>query len=237
MTLPRSPEAAGELPPHALLFDDTELHDVEAHAEAVCAEVAAKPGCVPLDDAQLQAWISGIVEHDERALLALYEATLSRVYGLVLRLVRRSQLAEEVAEEVYFQVWRQAPRFDAERGRPLTWLLGMARSRAIDAIRRESRFQHEELDEESAPLSAPAAESGDELLAVAQGHAQLHRALLLLNPQPRQLVALAFFNGLSHEEIASQTSLPLGRVKSQIRRALITMREALGDAGAHALPA
>ena len=237
MTLPRSPEAADELPPHALLFDDTELHDVEAHAEAVCAEVAAKPGCVPLDDAQLQAWISGIVEHDERALLALYEATLSRVYGLVLRLVRRSQLAEEVAEEVYFQVWRQAPRFDAERGRPLTWLLGMARSRAIDAIRRESRFQHEELDEESAPLSAPAAESGDELLAVAQGHAQLHRALLLLKPQPRQLVALAFFNGLSHEEIASQTSLPLGTVKSQIRRALITLREALGDAGAHALPA
>ncbi|MBI3348684.1 MAG: sigma-70 family RNA polymerase sigma factor [Burkholderiales bacterium] len=237
MTLPRSPEAADELPPHALLFDDAELHDVEAHAEAVCAEVAAKPGCVPLDDAQLQAWISGIVEHDERALLALYEATLSRVYGLVLRLVRRSQLAEEVAEEVYFQVWRQAPRFDAERGRPLTWLLGMARSRAIDAIRRESRFQHEELDEESAPLSAPAAESGDELLAVAQGHAQLHRALLLLKPQPRQLVALAFFNGLSHEEIASQTSLPLGTVKSQIRRALITLREALGDAGAHALPA
>ncbi|MFX4817154.1 sigma factor, partial [Acinetobacter baumannii] len=85
--------------------------------------------------------------HDERALMALYEATLSRVYGLVLRLVRRPQLAEEVAEEVYVQVWRQAPRFDAARGRPLTWLLGMARSRAIDAIRREARYQHESLDE------------------------------------------------------------------------------------------
>jgi len=162
---------------------------------------------------------------------------LPRVYGLVLRLVRRSQLAEEVAEEVYFQVWRQAPRFDPERGRPLTWLLGMARSRAIDAIRREARFQHEVLDEEAAPASAPAAESGDELLAVAQGHAELHRALLLLKAQPRQLVALAFFSGLSHEEIASQTCLPLGTVKSQIRRALITLRDALGDAGAHALPA
>jgi RNA polymerase sigma factor (sigma-70 family) len=155
----------------------------------------------------------------------------------VLRLVRRSQLAEEVAEEVYFQVWRQAPRFDPERGRPLTWLLGMARSRAIDAIRREARFQHEALDEEAAPVSAPAAGSGDELLAVAQGHAELHRALLLLKPQPRQLVALAFFNGLSHEEIASQTCLPLGTVKSQIRRALLTLRDALGDTGAHALPA
>ena len=65
----------------------------------------------------------------------------------------------------------------------------------------------------------------------------LPHALLLLKPQPRQLVALAFFNGLSHEEIASQTCLPLGTVKSQIRRALITLRDALGDNGAHALPA
>lgn len=239
MTLPHSIEAGDIEPPHALLFDDTDLPDPdgETDAEPACVAVAAKTDCLPLDDARLEAWIAGIVDHDERALVALYDATLSRVYGLVLRLVRRTQLAEEVAEEVYFQVWRQAPRFDAERGRPLTWLLGMARSRAIDAIRRESRFQHEVLDEETVPIAAPAAESGDELLAVAQGHAELHRALLLLKPQPRQLVALAFFNGLSHEEIASQTSLPLGTVKSQIRRALITLREALGDSGAHALPA
>lgn len=237
MTLPHPTETGEEPPNPALLFDDVDPHDAELDEPCVAEAAAARPGCPTLDDAQLAAWIDGIVEHDERALLALYEATLSRVYGLVLRLVRRSQLAEEVAEEVYFQVWRQAPRFDAERGRPLTWLLGMARSRAIDAIRREARFQHEELDEESVPLSAPAADSGDELLSVAQGHAELHRALLLLKPQPRQLVALAFFNGLSHEEIASQTSLPLGTVKSQIRRALITLREALGDTGAHALPA
>lgn len=214
----------------ASLFDDADLHE----ADEPGLDMAARPGSPAPGDAQLEIWIAGIVGHDERALLALYEATLSRVYGLVLRLVRRTQLAEEVAEEVYFQVWRQAPRFDAERGRPLTWLLSMARSRAIDAIRRESRFQHEALDEDAAPMSAPAADSGDELLAVAQGHAELHRALLLLKPQPRQLLALAFFSGLSHEEIASQTRLPLGTVKSQIRRALITLRETLGDAGARA---
>lgn len=215
----------------AALFDDVE----QPEADEATFAAAARPGCLPTDDAQLEAWIAAIVDHDERALLALYEATLSRVYGLVLRLVRRTQLAEEVAEDVYFQVWRQAPRFDAQRGRPLTWLLSMARSRAIDALRREARFEHEELDEEAAPVQAPAAESGDELLAVAQGHAELHRALQLLKPQPRQLVALAFFNGLSHEEIASQTQLPLGTVKSQIRRALISLRESLGDTGARAL--
>lgn len=236
MAYPQPPEPDAPPPEAAQLFDDAELHDAED--EGGCVEAcAAKSGGLSLDDVQLEGWIAAIVDHDERALLALYEATLSRVYGLVLRLVRRAQLAEEVAEDVYFQVWRQAPRFDPARGRPLTWLLGMARSRAIDAIRREARFQHEELDDDVASASAPAAESGDELLAVAQGHAELHRALLLLKPQPRQLVALAFFNGLSHEEIASQTHLPLGTVKSQIRRALITLRESLGDTGAHALPA
>jgi RNA polymerase sigma-70 factor (ECF subfamily) len=233
MTLPHPTEIVDE--PPALLFDDVEPQDADLDDPCVAEAAAPRPGSPTLDDARLAAWIEAIVDHDERALLALYEATLSRVYGLVLRLVRRPQLAEEVAEEVFFQVWRQAPRFDPGRGRPLTWLLGMARSRAIDAIRREARFQHEELDEETAPLAAPTAESGDELLAVAQEHAELHRALLLLKPQPRQLVALAFFNGLSHEEIASQTCLPLGTVKSQIRRALITLRDALGDTGARAL--
>jgi RNA polymerase sigma-70 factor (ECF subfamily) len=232
MTVPHAPEPIDE-PPHALLFEDVDLPDIEVELAAPCSD--AKTCGLAVDDSQLAAWIAGIVEHDEQALMALYDATLSRVYGLVLRLVRRSQLAEEVAEEVFFQVWRQAPRFDAERGRPLTWLLGMARSRAIDAIRREARFEHDELNEEATATAAPVSESGDELLAVAQGHAQLHRALLLLKPQPRQLVALAFFNGLSHEEIASQTHLPLGTVKSQIRRALITLRETLGDTGAQAL--
>lgn len=238
MTLPHPQEAGDDDPPAVtLLFDDAEYQAAEAEACESMEASVARPAGASFDDAQLEVWIAGIVDHDQRALLALYEATLSRVYGLALRLVRRTQLAEEVAEEVYFQVWRQAPRFDPGRGRPLTWLLGMARSRAIDAIRREARFQHEALDEETAPVSAPPAESGDELLAVAQGHAQLHRALLLLKPQPRQLVALAFFNGLSHEEIASQTCLPLGTVKSQIRRALITLRDTLGETGAHALPA
>ena len=96
MILPSPLEAGDDQPPaHALLFDDTELHEVDddGEAEAVCVTVAAKVGCVLVDDTRLEGWIAGIVDHDERALLALYDATLSRVYGLVLRLVRRTQLA------------------------------------------------------------------------------------------------------------------------------------------------
>src|SRR5262245_19296341 len=189
-----------------------------------------------IPEEQLTTWIAGVVERDNRALCALYDATVSRVHGLALRIVRRPALAEEVVEDTYFQVWRQAVRFDATRGRALTWLLGMARSRAIDAIRREARFQHDSLDPESpAAEGSDGAMASDDLLDVARGHAELHRALMLLNAQPRQLVAMAFFRGLSHEEIASQTALPMGTVKSQIRRALITLRQVLGDHGLHAL--
>lgn len=181
-------------------------------------------------EAQLALWITAIGHHDQLALAALYDATAPRVYGLVLRIVRKAALAEEVVEDTFFQVWRQALRFDATRGAPMAWLLGMARSRAIDGLRRDARFQHQSLDTGCLAEVVDNAPATDELLDVARGHADLHRALMLLNAQPRQLLALAFFRGLSHEEIACQTQLPLGTVKSQIRRALLVLRQSLGDA-------
>jgi RNA polymerase sigma factor (sigma-70 family) len=232
---PTTPAADEPVPaPEALLFDAADAPDLldEPAEDSAPARVAPLPAAA--DEAQLAAWIDRIVDHDERALTALYDATLSRVYGIVLRVVRRAALADEVVEETYFQVWRQAARFDAGRGRALTWLLGMARSRAIDALRREARFRADSLDDESALELESDRPSGDDLLDVARSHAQLHRALMQLQAQPRQLVALAFFRGLSHEEIASQTLLPLGTVKSQIRRALILLRQVLGDGGLHA---
>ncbi len=99
-------------------------------------------------------------------------------------------------EDTYLQVWRQATRFDPARGRAMTWLLGMAHSRAIDAIRREARFQRDSLHDEAASAWRAAQPAADELLAVARSHADLHRALLLLNAQPRQLVAMVFLGGL-----------------------------------------
>lgn len=213
--------------------DDADLL-AETPDEAAPA-TGPRPAAVEVGEAQLVEWIERIVDHDERALTALYDATLPRVFGLVRRFVRSQALAEEAVEDTYYQVWRQAVRFDPARGRALTWLLGMARSRAIDLLRREARFQHDSLDEPAATEIAAEQPGADALLDVTRSHAALQRALLHLNEQPRQLLALAFFRGLSHEEIASQTALPLGTVKSQIRRALISLKQLLGDAGAHAL--
>lgn len=189
-----------------------------------------------LNEGELAALIERIVAHDEQALAALYDATCARVHGLVLRITRRGALAEEVVEDTYWQVWRQAPRFDAERGKCITWLLAMARSRAIDALRRNQRFQHEPLPEDGsadAPDAAAAATADsapDELLQASRGAQQLHQALVQLDARSRQLVALAFFRGLTHEEIAQQVALPLGSVKSIIRRALQQLRSALAPA-------
>lgn len=219
----------------ASLFDDAAVPAVEPCAADPALRRDGPAVHADVAEAQLAAWIDAIVDHDERALTALYDATVTRVYALVLRVVRRSALAEEVVEDTFFQVWRQAARFDATRGRALTWLLGMARSRAIDAIRREARFQHDSLDVESAPDIEDPHAPADELLDAARCHADLHRALMLLSAQPRQLVALAFLRGLSHEEIADHTTLPLGTVKSQIRRALITLRQVLGERSAQML--
>jgi RNA polymerase sigma factor (sigma-70 family) len=191
--------------------------EAEPPARAVAVAVA-------LDDPQLAALIERVARQDERALEALYDATSRRVHALVLRILQNRALAEEVVEDSFWQVWRQATRYDAARGRPLTWLLAMARSRAIDALRRDQRFQHDELPDDDAPECAASAAPPQDLLDATRGAGALHAALLRLDARSRQLVGLAFFRGLTHEEIAEREQLPLGTVKSLIRRALLALR-------------
>lgn len=180
-------------------------------------------------DAQMHAWVTAIAEHNEQALAELYEATLARVYGIALRITCNPQAAEEVSEDVYWQVWREAPRFDAQRGNVIAWLLTIARSRALDYLRKED---HAELCEEPELLLAhEPSHDGDpqDLLAATQHNLKLNQALQQLEPVQRQLVAMAFFRGLTHEEITVFTGMALGTVKSHIRRALKQLHEVLED--------
>ncbi|ATG89787.1 sigma-70 family RNA polymerase sigma factor [Methylomonas koyamae] len=188
---------------------------------------AVAPRTVPADEAQLQSWIAAIVDQDQSALERLYDCLVEQVYGLALRITGRAQIAEEVAQDTFWQVWRQAPRFDPARGSVRAWVMTMARSRALDALRQLDSKQTELEEETLAALAAPAAQRPADLLgAVQQGHL-LHAALAQLEPLPRQLLALAFFRGLSHDEIAESCGLPLGTVKSHIRRALQSMQHLL----------
>lgn len=208
--------------------DDAGAHDAADErqpVDAACPSDASGWRLALAGEAELQAWIARIVRHEEQALGELYEAMAGRVYGLALRITRHVQVAEEVTEDVFWQVWRQAPRFDATRGSVLSWILTIARSRALDTLRRGERA--EALDEE-ALASLPGDGDPHDLLDAVQRNDRLHRALSGLDPLPRQLLALSFFRGLTHEEIARHMSLPLGTVKSHIRRALLRLREMLG---------
>jgi RNA polymerase sigma-70 factor (ECF subfamily) len=229
------------------LIDDTSMANDPTEDPVLVSDAAVRLALRPEptpDEPQLQAWLVRIVRQEEEALAALYRATIGRVYGLALRIVRDPATAEEVAEDTFWQVWRQAPRFDPQRGTALAWLLTIARSRALDALRAHVRAH---ADTVSADALGDAFEgemahcgghprgqhggSPHDLLEAVQACAHLHGALSLLEPMPRQLVALAFFKGLTHEEIAGQTGLPLGTVKSHIRRALTALRTWLSPHG------
>jgi RNA polymerase sigma factor (sigma-70 family) len=199
--------------------------DAGDHEASVAAASAGLP--VAADDEQLADWIDRIVDRDERALEALYDATSARVLAVVQRITRRHAMSEEVVEETFWQLWRQAPRFDASRGKVITWLLAMARSRAIDALRREQRFEHDEMPDDDC-FSGVDDAGPSFLLAQSRDAQAVQRALAALDPKSRQLVSMSFLRGLTHDEIAAQTATPLGSVKSIIRRSLQQMRVTLG---------
>lgn len=180
-----------------------------------------------IDEQLLQDCIARVVDQDQAALNMLYDRLLGPVYGLALRITRQVQLAEEVVQDTFWQVWRQAPRFDPTRGTAQAWVMTIARSRALDKLRQVENQEVELEDELLDIVPSPDSTSPIGLLSNAEQGQQLKAALLALDPLPRQLVSLAFFRDLSHEEIASMTNIPLGTVKSHIRRALATLRQQL----------
>lgn len=171
----------------------------------------------PVEPARCE-WVARMARGEEAGLAALYDATAARVYALALRITAEAAAAEEVTSDVYLQAWQQARRYDPSRGKVLTWLLTLARSRALDYLR---RHKHHAVRSEPAAAAESTSEDDplDLLLAVERSH-YLYEALQSLTPTQRQLLALAFFRGLTHAEIAAHTGMALGTVKTLLRRAM-----------------
>jgi RNA polymerase sigma-70 factor (ECF subfamily) len=160
----------------------------------------------------------------EQAFARLYDATVERVYSVARRLTRDDHVAEEITEETYLQAWREAARYDASRGCVLAWLLVIARSRALDLLRR-TQCSPVLYDSEAVEAGADAgAPDTLDLLAATDERCVVHAALERLPGPARQMVALAFLRGMTHSEIAEATQQPLGTVKTVIRRALAQMK-------------
>ncbi|MFL6286714.1 MAG: sigma-70 family RNA polymerase sigma factor [Pyrinomonadaceae bacterium] len=165
---------------------------------------------------------------DQYALAALYDATSRTVYGLLLRILSDASAAEEVLLDVYEQVWRQAAQYSRERGSPLAWLTTIARSRAIDRLRRGRREQQstEPLEGIVATARAPG-ESAEEAVMAGEVRAVVRAALDSLAPEQREVIELAYYGGMSHSEIAAARGIPLGTVKTRTRLGLMRLRETL----------
>ncbi len=187
---------------------------------------AAAPG-----DEELRELVACMAAQEQRALERLYDLTVRRAYTVAVRIVRSPQLAEEVVEDAYWQAWREAHRYDAARGRVLTWLLTICRTRALDALRRRDPAEaHEDIDRLRADEAGDSCEPSALIEAVERSSA-VRAALESLKPQARQLVSLAFFRGLTQQEIAEASGLPLGTVKATLFRAYQQMRAGLAGSG------
>jgi RNA polymerase sigma-70 factor (ECF subfamily) len=164
---------------------------------------------------------------DEQAFAQLYDQTSSRVYGMVLRVIRDAAQAAEVTQDVYLEVWRQSARFDSGRGAVLPWLLMIAHRRAVDRVR--SAQSTVTRDNRYAELNAE--RPYDEVSEQVQAGLEAQRVRKVLNgltAAQREAVSLAYFGGYTHSEVAELLHIPLGTVKTRIRDGLIRMRDALG---------
>jgi RNA polymerase sigma-70 factor, ECF subfamily len=176
---------------------------------------------------ELNALIQRIAQGDTSALGQFYDTTHRQVYGLILRILNEASIAEEVLLDVYTQVWRQADDYDQKRGTPITWLMIIARCRAIDR-RRAGRREQEHCAPLELGINEPAAGNNPEEETLASERQRFVRAALAeLSPEQREVIELAYYSGLSHNEISERLTQPLGTVKTRIRMGMIKLRELL----------
>lgn len=174
---------------------------------------------------ELGALVTGMQSGRQDALEALYQETVGKVYALALAILRSEADAEEVAADTYAQAWSTAASFDPARANALGWLLMICRSRAIDRRRQRRSPTVDLTDIAEPPADDP---SPEELLSLLQEGSLVRAALGGLSLERRRLVSMAFLQDMSHQDIAAATGLPLGTVKSHLRRALAELRAALG---------
>ncbi|MEM7282300.1 MAG: sigma-70 family RNA polymerase sigma factor [Pseudomonadota bacterium] len=159
-----------------------------------------------------------IVDREDAALEQLYHGTIGRVFGLARSIVGNEADAEEVSCDVYVYAWDHAAKYDQSRGSVLAWLLTICRSRALDLLRKQKN--HCDIDELQ---FEEATESADMLVDMMQSGSTVRNALLALPLDRRQVLALAYLKGLTHSEIATVLSMPVGTVKSHVKRGLETV--------------
>jgi RNA polymerase sigma-70 factor (ECF subfamily) len=169
-----------------------------------------------------------VQRREPEALAELYDRYGGMIYRLTLRMVRDAAIAEDLVQETFLRAWNRAGAFDAERGAAGPWLLAIARNRALDFLRSRSRHCANAMELNEAELPARFVNFPSEARNFDLAR-QVKRALEDLSADERAAIELAYFEGMSQSEIAERTGLPLGTVKTRMRRAMLRMRESMGS--------
>jgi len=181
-----------------------------------------QPGANTTGEPGSEVLLQRCAQGDRAAFRALYDRHAARLYAVALRITRHGNLAADTVQEAFIQIWQNARQFDTARGSAEGWMIGLTRYRALDLVRRAGPAL-QPLGEE--PDTA-AFDQLDKLDTSADGRA-LRQCLERLEPSRRRLVVMAFVEGFSHAELAAQFVIPLGTIKSTIRRSLASLRECL----------
>lgn len=185
----------------------------------------AAPGEVAPSAFDLNDALRLCAKGERSALRAIYDNEASRMLGVAMRLLRRRQLAEEAVHDAFMQIWQKAGSFDPARGEGRSWLYAILRNRCLNILRGENRT---ELVEDFEPMGLISEEEDAETVMLRLSDAgNLKRCLQRLEPARRQAITLAYIHGLTHGELAGRLGIPLGTVKSWIRRSLVALRECM----------
>ena len=179
-----------------------------------------------LTPAELVWLLASVAKGDEAAFERLYAATRAKLFGVVLRILRRQDLAEEVIQEAYVKIWNSAGQFNPGMASPITWMVSIARNRAIDVVRKRGETSIEE-----EPAAMEVASDTPDPLARREMTEELKRILECvgqLDPERQKLVLLAYYDGWSREQLAEKFDTPLNTVKTWLRRSMLEIRECLG---------
>jgi RNA polymerase sigma-70 factor, ECF subfamily len=172
-------------------------------------------------------WLLGAVARgDEVAFERLYEATRAKLYGVLLRILGKPALAEEVMHETYLKIWKTADRFDPATASPITWMVAIARNRAIDIARIRGDTSIDQEPDAPEPAAEPPAP-----LARREMTAELKRLLSCLgrlDPEKQRIVLLAYYSGWSRDQLATKLDIPVNTIKTWLRRSLLEIRECMG---------
>jgi RNA polymerase sigma-70 factor (ECF subfamily) len=184
----------------------------------------------------LSGLVSRVALQDRAAFERLYHATCAHLLGVALRILSNRERAEEVLQEAFVNVWHGARGYNPSVAAPMTWLINIVRNKAIDTLRSgaSERRSTGALEDEAFEVRAEAAFEPQHMLDASLQRAHIDACMEALNAQQRQALALAYYKGLVHSEIAAQMGAPLGTAKAWVRRGLDKLKECLGARGVHA---